>query len=78
MAVNVTLLLEQIEVDDALIDADGITELVVTVITLEVAVGVVVQFAFDVMVTVTWSPFARELVVNVDELVPALTPFICH
>ena len=78
MAVNVTLLLEQIEVVDALIDTDGVTELAVTVIALEVAVGVVVQFAFDVMITVTWFPFASELVVNVDELVPAFVPFICH
>ena len=59
-------------------DTDGVTELAATVITLEVAVGVVAQFAFEVMITVTWSPFASELVVNVDELVPALTPFICH
>ena len=69
---------EQIEVDDALMDTDGVTELAVTVITLEVAVGVVAQFAFEVMITVTWSPFASELVVKVEELVPAFTPFICH
>ena len=78
MAVNVTLLLEQIEVDVAVMDTDGVTELAVIVITLEVAVGVVVQFAFDVMITVTWSPFASELVVKVEELVPAFAPFICH
>ena len=71
-------MLEQIEVDDALIDTDGVTELAVTVIALEVAVGVVVQFAFEVMFKVTWSPLPRELVVNVEELVPAFTPFICH
>jgi phage-related minor tail protein len=78
VAVKVTLLLEQIEVDDALIDTDGVTELAVTVTTLEVAVGVIVQFAFEVMITVTWSPLASELVVNVEELLPAFTPFICH
>ena len=78
MAVNVTLLLEQIEVDVAVIDTDGVTELAVIVITLEVAVGVVVQFAFDVITTVTWSPLASALLVNVDELVPAFAPFICH
>jgi hypothetical protein len=78
VAVKVTLLLAQIDVDDALIDTAGVTELAVTVIALEVAVGVVVQFAFEVMITVTWSPLASELVVNVEELIPAFTPFICH
>ena len=78
MAVNVTVLLEQIEVDDALMDTDGVTALAVTAIALDVAVGVVVQFAFDVIITVTWSPLASELVINVEELVPAFTPFICH
>jgi hypothetical protein len=53
VAVKVTLVPEQIEVDGVLIDTEGVTELAVTVITLEVAVGVVVQFAFDVMITVT-------------------------
>jgi hypothetical protein len=76
--VNVTLLPEQIEVDDALMDTDGVTELLDIVITLLVAVGVVVQLALDVMMTVTWSPFASELDVKVEELVPALTPFTCH
>jgi hypothetical protein len=45
---------------------------------LDVAVDVVVQLAFDVIIAVTWSPLARELVVKVEELVPAFTPFICH
>ena len=73
-----TLLPEQIDVELAAIATEGVTELVVIPITLEVAVAVVVQFAFDVMITVTWSLFASELVVNVGELVPAFTPFICH
>jgi hypothetical protein len=76
--VNVTLLPEQIEVELAVIETDGVTELVVMVIALDVAVDVVVQLAFDVIITVTWSPLARELVVKVEELVPAFTPFICH
>ena len=75
---NVTLLPEQIEVELAVIETDGVTELVVIVMVLDVAVDVVVQLAFDVMVTVTWSPLARELVVKVEELVPAFAPFICH
>jgi len=78
VAVKVTLFPEQIDVVEALIETEGVTELVVMVTTLLMAVAVVVQLAFEVMVTLTWSPFARLLVVNVAELEPALTPFICH
>ena len=78
VAVNVILLAAQIEVEEALIETDGVTELVVIVITLLVAVDVVVQLALDVMITVTWSLFASEPDVNVGELVPAFTPFTCH
>jgi hypothetical protein len=74
----VTLLPAQIEVELAVIETDGVTEFVVIPMALDVAVEVVVQLALDVMFTVTWSPFARELLVKVDALVPALTPFICH
>ena len=77
-AVKVTLFPEQIEVDDAVMDTDGVTDVVVMLITLLVAVDVVVQLALETMIKVTWSPFARLLDVNVAELVPALTPFICH
>ena len=65
-------------VELAEIDTEGVTELAVIEITLDVAVGVVMQLAFDVMITVTWSPLTSELVVKVDEFVPALTPFNCH
>ena len=75
---KVTLFPEQIEVDDALIETDGVTEVVVMVITLLVAVDVEVQLALEVMITLTWSPLESELEVNVGELVPALTPFTCH
>ena len=78
VAVNVILLPAQIEVDEALIETDGVTELVVIVMTLLVPVKVVVQLALDVMITVTWSLFASELDVNVAELVPAFAPFTCH
>ena len=78
VAVKVTLLPTQIEVDDALTETDGVTELVVTVIILLVAVAVVVQLALEVMITLTLSPLASELDVNVAKLVPAFTPFICH
>ena len=75
---KVTLLPEQIEVDDALTETDGVTDDVVMVITLLVAVAVVVQLALEVITTVTWSPLASVLEVNVGELVPTFTPFICH
>src|SRR5438034_698321 len=78
VAVNVMLLPAQIEVDEALIETDGVTELVVIVITLLVAVDVAAQLAFDVMMTVIWSLFESEPDVNVAELVPAFTPFTCH
>jgi len=78
VAVKVTLFPEQIDVVEALIETEGVTELVVMVTTLLMAVAVVVQLAFELMVTLTWSPFARLLVVNVAELEPALTPLICH
>jgi len=74
----VTALPEQIDVEDALIKTDGVTALMVTVITLLVTVDVVMQVAFDVMTTLIWSPFASVLETNVGELVPALTPFSCH
>ena len=78
VAVNVILLPAQIEVEEALIETDGVTELVVIVTALLVAVEVVAQLAFDVIIAVTWSLFASELEVNVVELVPAFTPFTCH
>jgi len=78
VAVNVTLVPAQIDVDDALIETAGITEFVVIVTTLLVAVAVVVQLALDVIITLTWSAFVSVLELNVAELVPAFTPFICH
>jgi hypothetical protein len=78
VAVKVTLPPAQIEVDDALIETEGVTEPAEMLITLLVAVAVVVQLASDVMITLTWSPLASVLDVNVGALVPAFTPFICH
>jgi len=78
VAVNVTLFPEQTDVVDALTDTEGVTELVVMVTALLMAVADVVQLAFELIITVTWSPFARLLVVNVGELVPAFAPFTCH
>ena len=68
----------QMEVVLAEMETEGVTELAVIAITLDVAVGVVMHVAFEVIVTVTWSPLTSELVVNVGELVPAFTPLICH
>jgi hypothetical protein len=78
LPVNVTLLPAQMDVDDAEMETAGVTEFVVMVMALEVAAGVVAQFAFDVMITVTLSPLANELPVKVGELVPAFDPFTCH
>ena len=77
-AVNVTLFPEQIELDEALIKTDGVTELVVMTMTLLVVVGVVMQAALDVIIRLTWSPLASVVEVNVAALVPAFTPFTCH
>ena len=78
VAVKVMLPPEQMEVDDALIDTAGVTELVVIEIMLLVAVDDAAQLALELMITVTWSLFAIELDVNVGEFVPAFTPLICH
>ena len=78
VAVNVILAPEQIEVDDALMETEGVTELVVMVITLLIAVVIVAQLALEVIITDTWSLLASMLEVNVVELVPAFTPFTCH
>jgi hypothetical protein len=76
--VNVTLFPEQIDVDDAVMETEGVTEFVVMVTTLLVAVEVVVQLALEVIMTPTWSPLVSVPEVNVAELVPAFTPLICH
>ena len=78
VAVKVTLLPVQIEVDEAVMETDGITDPAEMLITLLVAVDVVVQLALEVMITLIWSPLVSVLDVNVGALVPALTPFICH
>src|SRR5436190_1764664 len=72
------LLPAQIEVDEALIETDGVTELAGSEVRRLVADEVVGQLALDVMITHTWSLFASEPDVNVAELVPAFTPFTCH
>ena len=66
------------ELELAEIETDGVIAPTEIVILFEVAVGVVIQLAFDVMITDTRSPLTSELVVKVDELAPAFTPLICH
>ena len=79
MAVKVTDAPAQILVDDAAILTDGVTELVVTVMALDVAVGVVVHDALLVITTVTLSPLFKVVVVKVDEVAAGtFVPFTCH
>jgi hypothetical protein len=77
-AVKVIGVPEQIVVEVAEIITEGERELTVMFTTLLVAVGVEVQPALEVMITLTWSALARVLEVKVGELVPTFTPFICH
>jgi hypothetical protein len=77
-AVKVTLLPGQIDMELAAMETEGVTEAVVIVMMLEVAVVVVMQLALDVITTVTRSPLTNALVMKLDELVPAFTPLICH
>lgn len=50
----------------------------IILIALDVALAGLTQAALDAMITVTTSPFCNVDVVNVEELVPAFTPLICH
>lgn len=79
VAVKVTEAPTHIAVELAAIFTDGVTDgVTVIAIELDVAGEPVAQVKLDVMITVTTSPFANEVVVNVEEFAPALTPFNCH
>ena len=79
MAVNVIGLPEQIDVVLAVMDTEGVTELVVIVIELLVAVAVVVQLALLVITTVTTSELFKVEEVKLEELAPATSvPLIFH
>jgi hypothetical protein len=54
---------------------DGLIDIL---ITLEVALGLVIQGELLVTIQLTWSPLFRLLVVNAEVSVPALIPFIFH
>ena len=58
---------------------DGVDEgVTIVLIALEVALTGEAQLAFEVITTVTTSPLAKVVDVNVGELVPALAPFTFH
>ena len=79
VAVNVTDPPVQIEVVLAAIDTDGVTEVVVMLIELLVAVAVLAQGSLLVITTVTVFPLARDEEVKVDAVCPAtFTPLIIH
>ena len=79
MAVNVTEPPLQIEVVFAAIDTDGVTEVVVMLIVLLVAVAGLAQGSLLVITTDTVLPLARDEVVKVEVVCPAtFTPLIIH
>ena len=79
VAVKLTLCPEQIEVEEAVIDTEGVTdEATVMVMVFEVAVVGEAQAALEVIVTVTWSPLASELDEKLELLVPTFAPLTCH
>ena len=80
MAVNVTVVPEQIGPGVPVMETPGVTASV-TVIAVVVADAVAGEAhgALDVIITVTRSPLLREEVVNVLFVSPdTFTPLICH
>ena len=78
VAVKVILPPAQIDVAVEMIDTVGVTEVMFITTWLLFAVGVVIQLALLVMVTVTISPSASALLEKVGLFVPAFTPLTCH
>ena len=79
VAVNVTEPPLQIEVLLAVIDTDGVTDVVVIVIGLLVAVVGLAQGSLLVIITDTILPLARVDIVKVEAVCPAtFTPLIIH
>jgi hypothetical protein len=78
--VNITDVPAHIEPDgEAVMVTPGLTlALTVIVIGVLVALGVVAQFAFEVITTDIISPFARVAEVKVGLFVPAFEPFTLH
>ena len=79
VAVNVTAPPLQIEVLLAVIDTDGVTEVVVIVIAVLVAVVGFAHGSLLVIFTETASPLPRADVIKVEAVCPAtFTPLIIH
>ena len=79
MAVNVTEPPLHIEVLLDVIVTDGVTDVVVIVIGLLVAVVGLAQGSLLVIITDTTFPLARVDVINVEDVCPAtFTPLIIH
>ena len=79
MAVNVTALPLQIEVLPDVMVTDGITDVVVIVIGLLVAVAAFAQGSLLVIITDTTLPLASVDVIKVEAVCPAtFTPLIIH
>ena len=79
VAVNVTEPPLQIEVVLAVIDTDGVTDVVVMLIELLVVVAELAQGSLLVITTVIILPLARVDVVKAEPICPAtFTPLIIH
>ena len=67
------------EVDEAVIDTEGVTDAAAVIVTvLEVAVVGEAQGALEVSATDTWSPLARLLDEKLALFDPILIPFTVH
>ena len=78
VAVNVTNAPAHTDVELAATDTDGVTELVVIVTVLLVAVVGEAHDALEVMITFTTSPFLSVVDEKVLVFVPAFIPLTCH
>ena len=78
MAVKVTDWPAQMEVEEAAMLTEGVTEEVVMVMTLLVAAAGEAQGSEEVITTDSWSLFTREEEVKVDALVPTFVPLSFH
>ena len=78
LAVKVIVPPAQIELVGEVIVTDGVRVVIFIVTGALVAVGVVVQFALLVMITVTTSPLASVDDEYVSEFVPTFAPLTCH
>jgi len=79
VAVKVTGVPEQIGVGEAAIVTAGISDKLIFITgAVDVTATGKAQVALEVIVTLTISPFTKELVVYVSEFIPTLTPLSCH